>query len=813
MGKPVQKQKKLQKKATGVTKVNYLYVLIILLYGFITVFTPNLYSFDSNGPKFLTLASLNLLIFLLLFTQQWLKKKTELLFLFFRNRIGIIYFLFLVFTLLSFIKAYNFYESIICFSKIFSVFTAAYLLTTLLRYDKRYVTILASALSILLVFDGFTVFYHVFDNVMAGKGPSIASIKSVYSNKNILAASIFVKLPFALWLFSFKKRWLRILGIVSFFVGLLGTLFMSTRSFYLGSVILFLVYLPIMGVNYSRRNEKRRFAYVLISVGIVILVSLLFFNYAIKYFYPKSQQDRYTVDFFSKMKAIGQGEPLRVASWERSLKLIKEDPLLGVGSGNWKVDVLKYENPIKSDYVYQYKAHNDFIEITAESGIIAGLLYLSIFLLIGYNFIRAFFKKDASEESYILLFLPAFGLFCYTFDAFFNFPLDRPELGSLFAIYVAAGIAFSTSRQPVVVSQQSGGPNPQPSTIPHPTSYVPRLTSHVPRRAFLLILLFLPLLVASVIVLIINFNSLHIQRLAKEDLMYTSLTQPTDFILQGYPLFPNLSMEAEPIVVSKARYLFRDKKYEEALVLLKADRSSPYDTRPDFFIANAYFSLNNVDSALVYNYKVYRYKPLFFNNILNICRILEMKKRYPEAIGLVETYCAQTRTIADGYLFGAALCDNGGYLEKAVSLLDSGRKYIPDNGEIIQQSQLFYKKLRIKQFGSIYDKAVTSFQQKNYPQAIRFYSDFIARAPEIPDAYMTRAFCYQYVGEYKNSLADIDYLFTIGIRDPALINLRGVNYHMMGDDETACRDFQEAMGAGNKDAAENFARFCRKGVK
>ena len=80
----------------------------------------------------------------------------------------------------------------------------------------------------------------------------------------------------------------------------------------------------------------------------------------------------------------------------------------------------------------------------------------------------------------------------------------------------------------------------------------------------------------------------------------------------------------------------------------------------------------------------------------------------------------------------------------------------------------------------------------------------------MPDAYMNRAFSYFFLKEYKKSLADVEYLFAKGIQNPALLNLRGVNYQEMGNNEAACRDFEAAMKAGNKEGADNYAEFCVK---
>ena len=187
-----------------------------------------------------------------------------------------------------------------------------------------------------------------------------------------------------------------------------------------------------------------------------------------------------------------------------------------------------------------------------------------------------------------------------------------------------------------------------------------------------------------------------------------------------------------------------------------------------------------------------------------------MKKRYPEAIKLVKDYTEQAKTKSDGYLFGAALCQNGGELNSAIALLDTGAKYLPDNGEIRDQQRQLHQKALIGQFGALYDKAQGFYKDNNFNQAAKYFTEFITKVPDMPDAYMNRAFCYFFLKAYKKSMVDVEYLFAKGIQNPALFNLRGVNYQEMGNNEAACRDFEAAMKAGNQEGAANYAKFCGK---
>ncbi|HNW73847.1 MAG TPA: O-antigen ligase family protein [Bacteroidales bacterium] len=777
--------------------------IIILAYALITVITPNLYTFDSNGPKFLALAVLNIVTFLFLLTRKDLGNRKEVFFLFFRNGIGLVYLGMMLLALLSFMKSINILESVLHYSKMLTIFSACYFISIILRHDLRYLKLVAVALSLLLVFDCLTLFYHIANSLIAGKGPAIVEIKSVYSNKNILAAAIFVKIPFALWLLTFEKGVVRVLGLITLFLAFIATLFMSTRAFYVGSIVILLFYLVFTGIRYYRKNSLKRFFTVTLSVVLAIVIGLSLYSATLKFLYPKDYHDLYTVGFLARLKTVAQGESLRAGSWDRSVRLIGENPLLGVGCGNWKVAVLKYENPEKPDYVYQYKTHNDFLEIACESGIITALLFISIFVFAALRFLKVFFRKGSTEADYHYLFLPAFGLLAYAFDAFFNFPADRPEIGSLFALFAGAVVAVSPG---LAVFEK---PVPDGSAG-ETTTGLKNLSIKMGSLAPLIATLFLLLMVTAVVILSINFRSLKIQRIAKEDLMRPEIMEPTDKIVNGYPFIPNLSMEAEPIVVSKARYLFRDKKYQEAIDLLKADRSSPYDTRPEFFLAQAYFNLGAYDSALACNYRVYTYKPLFFNNILNICRILEMKNRYDEAIGLVRTYNRQAPYAADGYLFGAALCQNGGRTGDAAAILDSGHKYLPENEEILKQKEFLAVKTKIGPHEALYNSAQKAYIDKNYRVALKEFDDFIKLVPDLVPAREMRAYCNFFLKDYNRSLSDVAWIFNEAEPNGAMYNLRGVNLHMLGKDEEACRDFEQAVKMGDKDAVTNLEQFCKK---
>lgn len=791
------------------TPLNFIYSLILLAYGYVTVLTPNLEAFDSNGPKFMTIALLNLVVFAYLFTRKEVKQNTELSLGFFKSWAGIFYTLLMVVSLLSFVKAINVLESILHFSKIFTVFSAAYLVSIIVRSDRRYLTHLALGMTALLLFDGISVFYNIHKYV-TGELADIGLIKTVYSNKNILAASIFVKLPFALWLLTFETGWKRFFAIVSGLAGLVAILFMSSRAFYIGLFFLTVAYLTYLGLNYFREKNKNFSRLILYYAG-GLVAAILIFAMTQQFLYPKNE-GVYNVGITERLSTISTKEESsnkRLSAWERSFHIIKQEPLLGCGLGNWKVATLKEENETNPNYIYQYKAHNDFIETTTEVGIFGGLFFAAIFVVIFFRFFTAV-KNQENNESLKYLFLPAFGLLAYFFDAFFNFPQDRPEIQALFALFAGAGIALAqmsgtaknqASLEDAAIQEKSGL-----SRLSEAYLQLIEKKGSVAYR--ILAAKFAVLLLVCGYILILNFQSLKLQRIIKDEMNTGKLTQSSDMFVNGFPWIPDINVVGEPIAAQKARYLINEKKYDKAIAILKKDHSSPYDTRPEYFIAMSYFNQAKYDSAMIYNQKVFQYKPLMFENLSMMCKIFELTGRSKDAVPILDNFLSKVKNNSNAWMMNTQFLNNLGDLKKAYACIDSAYKYLPSDTTIIKQREFQRSRVLIAPHADLFNRALGAYQTQRYSEAAQLLSEFIGKEPNLPEVYEYRAFSYYFTQQYQASINDIDKMFSFGVKRGNLLNLRGVNLQNLGRRDEACEFYKAAMQAGNKDGGTNYTQFC-----
>jgi tetratricopeptide (TPR) repeat protein len=649
-----------------------------------------------------------------------------------------------------------------------------------------------------------------------GNLSTISEIKSFYSNKNILASAIFVKIPFALWLTTFSRKWLKLLGVTGTLLAFTAIFFMSTRAFYIGTLSLTVLLISFYILRFYQSRDK----YQLKLTGLfmtLILSAFLLFSVTQYYLYPKSK-DTYNKSLVSRLATISSemSANARLEGWIRSWHVFKEKPLLGVGLGNWKITTIKEENLSSPDYrTVLLKAHNDFIEITTETGIFGGLFFIAMFILSGWAFIRVMFKKP-SPEWIMLLFLPAFGLLCYSFDAFFNFPQDRAEIQSLFALYIGMVIAFTSlyskdhlrSSQKKAIEQTSGYESliaSLPLTLP--PAQPPGIKNYHFRIPLILIYgLALPM---CIYILYQNFISLKLQLIVSEDVLKGTYNYPASIFLEGFPAIPNLTMHGEPIAVQKARYLINEQRNDEALSLLKNDRSSPFDYRTEFFTAFAYYNKNNFDSSLVYLKKVYEAKPYFFTNISHLCDLLQKKGQQKEEEAILNKYLSKIRSNKEALLYASAFYERSGNIKKAVSTIDSAAVYFPSDSLVLIQKSRLDQKVDIIPFQSTYDAATRAYYAKRYFEAARYYTELLTNKPDFSEAREFRADCYSMIKEFRKSNLDLDFLISKGITRPRLYNLMGVNYNNLGNKVEACKNFKIAADNGDRDGLINYSKVCQ----
>lgn len=792
--KHLNKSNKIKHKEPDQLKVSY--YLLMMAYALVPVFVPNFNTFDSNGPKFLALAIINLLAFVVLFSKADFNKRPEIQSRFFKSFIGIAYSLFMIISLLSFFKSINLIESLLNIVKALTVFSSAYILSVIFSSNRHYLLHLAVVLTVLLLFDSVSVFYNMILYISRDV-KSIMDIKSLYSHKNILASALFVKLPVALYLMFFCKGWYKRLGYIAGLSAVLATLMLSTRAFYLGLVLILIALFLYALTRQIVAGNKNYLRTIAIWTGVFIMALILYTGVQ-RVLFPKNTDTIWNTGIVTRLSSIKADESsanARLNSWKRTIQLIRDHPLLGVGTGNWKIVVLKYENERSPDFIYSYKNHNDFLEITAETGILGGLSFISIFILILVSFINEANKSGTNDNRNELLFIPAFGILAYSVDTFFNFPADRPEIQSLFAIYIGLAIAYSKWEIQVNAIKLES----------HFNSWI--RNCHLTKLIAFIVLGFL---VVFCIILYLNARSLHYQRLVRADDKSNNYAHTASFFIDAYPFIPTISSFGEPIAVQKAKYLINENRYKEAVSLLMSDLSSPYESRREFFISQAYYKAGMKDSAFLWMQRAYKLKPFHDQAVLSLSSWMIERGQSEESLKVLTKYLRFEKTNSSIWKYTENILWDDGQKERAQLLLDSAIKYLPYDTALINLKKVRTNFLRIAPYEELYHRIFLAFNSQNYSEAAKLLTEFIEKKTDYPEAFENRAICYNMIGKYSESIIDIDQSIKLGRLNFAMVNLRGENQIKLGNIESACRDFLMAKDKGIEKATENYQKFCLK---
>jgi O-antigen ligase len=120
---------------------------------------------------------------------------------------------------------------------------------------------------------------------------------------------------------------------------------------------------------------------------------------------------------------------VRLALWHDALEIVADHPIMGVGWGGFATT-----SPIaRSDEDLRY-AHNEFLQVTAESGILGGLL---VGLIIAWGFARIYVGAGPDPMAV----LGAFALAAMVISASVDYVLRFPAVGLTTAVLVGAAQA------------------------------------------------------------------------------------------------------------------------------------------------------------------------------------------------------------------------------------------------------------------------------------------------------------------------------------------------------------------------------------
>ncbi len=253
--------------------------------------------------------------------------------------------------------------------------------------------------------------------------PSSYLGSSTFANINMLTAAVILSFPFSIYGIYKLNLIPRIIAYCNVFTSAYVIAIHRTRSVWMAALLsvvtIFVILLVIRrkaGIKFWNKTTRN----ILILVIIAIITASAAYAIIDKYFPDAGSTVR------NKKDVLGSSTvAVRLDVWKKSLELIKDHPLLGVGSGNWALNINSYgtQDMRSENGKFSYRRpHNDYVWIASENGIITLIVYLGFLLSIFLTGIKKLFiNNEIHWENLIAI----FGVETYGIIALFSFPGER----------------------------------------------------------------------------------------------------------------------------------------------------------------------------------------------------------------------------------------------------------------------------------------------------------------------------------------------------------------------------------------------------
>ncbi|WP_169736023.1 O-antigen ligase family protein [Crocinitomix catalasitica] len=256
---------------------------------------------------------------------------------------------------------------------------------------------------------------------------------SIFGHKNLLSSFLFLSLAFWLYCFRVVTNRLKWVYLIGFILTVSCILLIQTRSAILALIVA--VFFFIMTCIYAHLKLKARRIFLTTISATFLIVAF----YGSKHF----------TNILSNTNDKNASLVERVELWKNTTELIKENPIIGVGTGNWQYNYSKFSinniDKARNYNTFFKRPHNDFLWVLSENGIIGFVLLICIIGYIGRVSIKMFLiDKDINR---LILLSGAVG---FIMISFFSFPKERVPHIILVAILLAfqfKGIHFDHAKK------------------------------------------------------------------------------------------------------------------------------------------------------------------------------------------------------------------------------------------------------------------------------------------------------------------------------------------------------------------------------
>ena len=704
----------------------------------------------------------------------------------------LVYSLLVIWAILSLFYALNAIESLVCLARLISTYLI-FINLSILFYKKGLLPLfnmVSIFIAVVLLFDSMYVISGFSKNMVdMNLDQNIVSLTGKNGNKNVMAASLLIKFPFLLFIILHNKLLGKAAGMIVLFLGVMALFILNTRSTYVGLGVVFVLFSLSTYLFNKQEGIKKtgiQLSYFILPLVFAFLAANTMLSKAVDL---QGFQGGYgTITKRAGDITVASEQNSRIHLWKGAIDYATKHPIVGAGYGNWKLASIPYEKEHTNDLFVPYHCHNDFIEMFADLGIIGGVSFLVLFILLGLAVLKIW-KQSNDHSTRLVASIALMAIACYFVDAFFNFPVERTSMQTMFAISAAlllTPLHFISSNQSVKSTGKFG-------------------------IAFLAFgILFI---IGAMYVNFQTYTSLKVQKYVMGEINEEP-KMSLDEVKDAFPEIPNLSTSTLPIKALVARYHLRDKQYDEAMRLLnESDNVNPYLHYNDFIKTAVYSTQLKYDSTFVYAKKAFYNWPRATSYYKNMIFAAAKMKDTAEATKAFKTF-TKYRNNAEGWnQYVLALIEiNQTPIDKTKSLLDSAVRMFPaDSALFVRTKSLLYGNAMAT--GAIPNYAVLgaqAFQKGQFSQAANYYIKASTVDPSNYTHFENIGICYYTAKYYDKAIVYFDKAIQLPSANTGKSEFfKAMSFISLGNTSAACASLQAAKSKKYPGVEVQIAQYCK----
>jgi O-antigen ligase len=752
-------------------------------------FIPDLDAADVMGPQWLYTGIIDALgiLFIFMHRQHFAPAIQGV----FKYKFTLIFSFLVAWASVSYFYAINPTETLVTGARLITTFLVCIVLSIL--FYKQPLPALLTGISVIMAFvllyDSLILLKTFSGNLTTmSLDENILALRGNHGNKNVMAAALLIKFPFVLWLMINNKLLGKILAAFVLILGVTGLLILNTRSTYVGLLIIAIIFIATTIYFKNKQNKKAIFtqiAYLIIPVIIGYFIANMFLGTAVQM--QDSQGGYGTVTKRIGDITVTSEQNSRLRLWKNAIDYSIHHPLIGCGYGNWKLASIPYEIFYTTELFVPYHAHNDFFEMFADLGILGGLSFALLFLLVPI-ITFSIWKNESFNNVHLAATILFMAVTCYAVDAFLNFPAERTAMQSILAI-AAALICIPISYQQENVNV---------------------------RKSLMGVFFSIALLaiMPSIYIHKLTYDSLKIQKFVMGEVNADPVMKTED--VEKLPAIPNMSSSTLPLKAMIARYYIRDKNYDEALRLLKeSENVNPYLYYNDFLRTAIYAAKNNFDSALYSGKRAFYNWPNATSYYKNLIFAASKKKDSTEikkAFNLIVDHF-NTPFTWNNYLLGMYEV-KGSADANLNNMLDSAIKMFPNDLATFSQTKaLFNRNLKDannKNANDYTTEGLQAFQKGQYVKAASCYASAFKIDPTNYTHAENVGICYYTAQKFADAINYFKKSIAVGSSTTGKSEYYlGMSYIATGKKLEACNTLQLANSKKYPDAAAAITNNCK----